>query len=382
MAPSDQKTSPPRLIEDNDSLAAFLQSVRNDTRLAVDTEAASYHKYHDRVYLVQISTTTDTAIVDPISIEDLSPLGAVLADPKVEITFHDADYDLRVLDRDYGFHAEPLFDTRIAAQLLGEPGVGLGALLKDFFGLELDKKLQRADWSRRPLTAEMIDYAAADTSHLLALRDKLEERLKKRKRLHWAQEEFGRLRQVRWSKPEEVGFLRIRGAKALRGRHLSALRSVYDWRETQASNLDRAPFRVLGNEALLAMAQALPSGKRSLARVAGVPASAVSRYGDDLVSALKEGIELPPEQWPTIERGRRPRTNKTAEARFARLKDLRNIRCKEYELEPGVICPNGTLMAIARAAPTSADLLGEIKELRNWQREVLADAEILSAVES
>jgi ribonuclease D len=151
------------LIESQTDLEALFARLRSAPLLAVDTEAASFHRFIDRVYLLQISSRDETAVVDPLAVESLAPLSLVLADPEVEVVFHDADYDLRLLDREYGFRATGVFDTRIAAQLLNEPGVGLAALLEKYMGVRLDKRFQRADWSARPLSPEMLEYAASDT---------------------------------------------------------------------------------------------------------------------------------------------------------------------------------------------------------------------------
>src|SRR5512134_3450456 len=198
----DPRQQSPILIERAEALASLARRLAANPRIALDTEAASFHRYVDRVYLVQLSSPAETALVDPLAVQDLSPVGALLSDPAVEKIFHDADYDLRILDRDYGFRARRLWDTRIAAQLAGEPAFGLGALLEKYFGIRLSKKLQRADWSQRPLTPEMIEYAAADTAHLPDLRDLLERRLRELSRLAWAEEEFVRLEEVRWTGPQ------------------------------------------------------------------------------------------------------------------------------------------------------------------------------------
>ena len=179
-----------RFIDTAPGVAALLAELGRPGRLAVDTEAASYHRYSDSICLVQLSTATITAVIDILRAPDLSGLGTVLADPTVESVFHDADYDLRLLDRDHGVRIARLFDTRVAAQLLGEPGIGLAALLEKYQGIALDKKFQRADWSKRPLEPGMLEYAAADTHHLLALRDLLAEKLRDAGRLEWAEEEF------------------------------------------------------------------------------------------------------------------------------------------------------------------------------------------------
>src|SRR2546426_10367189 len=162
-----------------------MAALEREPLVAVDTEAASFHRYHDRIFLIQLSSPSRTEIIDPLAVADLSPVGRLLADPKVEKIFHDADYDLRILDRDYGFRARRLFDTRIAAQLAGEPAVGLAALLEKDAGGELAKEHQKGDWSRRPPSPAMLAYAAADTAHPPALREQLRARPAPPSRLAW-----------------------------------------------------------------------------------------------------------------------------------------------------------------------------------------------------
>jgi len=198
-------TAPARYVDTPPALAELIAAVRRESRVAVDTEAASFHRYHDRIFLVQLASPSLTAIIDPLAIADLSPVGGLLDDPKVEKIFHDADYDLRILDRDYAFRARRLFDTRIAAQLAGEPAVGLAALLEKYVGVKLAKEHQKADWSRRPLPPAMLAYAAADTQHLPALREALRARLAALGRLPWAEEECTRLEELRWTGPPEGG---------------------------------------------------------------------------------------------------------------------------------------------------------------------------------
>ena len=244
-----------------DALAQLIAAARGEPRVAVDTEAASFHRYRDRIYLIQVSTRDRTALIDPLAVADLAPIGALLADAGVEKTFHDADYDLRVLDRDYAFRATRLFDTRIAAQLAGEPAIGLAALLAKYLDVTLAKEHQKADWSLRPLPPAMLAYAAADTRHLLDLRDALERRLRELGRLSWAEEEFTRLEALRWTGAaggDTDGYLRVKGAKGLPPRALAAFRALHRWRESVAERDDKAPFRVIGNDALLAASRALP----------------------------------------------------------------------------------------------------------------------------
>jgi ribonuclease D len=375
--PVSRNKKQPLVVDDAKPFADLTKRLRKQPRIALDTEAASYHRYYDRIYLVQVSSEAETAVIDPLAVKDLAPIGEMLADPDVEIVFHDADYDLRVLDRDYGFHARNLFDTRVAAQLLGEPGVGLGALLEKYFDVQVDKKMQRADWSRRPLTDEMIHYAAGDTTFLLALRDTLAAKLEKAGRMAWAREEFARLEHLRWTTSNDgQSFLRVKGAKKLPPRSLAILRAVHQWRDGKAGELDRAPFRVLGNDAMITLAKAAPTTASALQRIRGVPDSAARRYSDELLAAVRQGLDTPEDKYPKVERGKRPKMTRATEAAFERLKSYRNRRARVVGIEAGVFCPNGTLQAIARAAPKTVDELEAIDELRDWQIEAL-DPEVL-----
>jgi len=371
----------PQVVTDEASLTALAARLRSEPRVALDTEAASFHRYIDRVYLVQVSSDRETALVDPLAFEDLEPIGALLSDPEREVIFHEADYDLRILHRDYGFEARNVWDTRIAAHLAGEPAVGLGSLLEKHFGVELQKNLQRADWSQRPLSDDMIAYAAADTAYLPDLRDTLSAALRQLSRLHWAEEEFARLEGVRWSSRSPPGqeFLSLKGAKALPPPQLAILRALWQWRDTRARELDRAAFRVLANDLLVALARAAPDTAAALAAVPGMSARVAQRHGPALLDAVRAGRATPARSWPRVERRPRERPDAAMEARLARLKALRTERAAAIGLDPGLVCPNGVLAGIARAAPSEAAALDDIPDLRRWQREVMGDAALLQA---
>jgi ribonuclease D len=358
-----------RLIQSQPELEHLMQRLRREPILAVDTEAASFHRFQDRVYLLQLSSRQETAVVDPLAVANFESLGEILADPAVEIVFHDADYDLRLLNQEYGLRATSLFDTRIAAQLLNEPGVGLAALLEKYLGVRLDKRYQRADWSARPLSREMLEYAAADTLHLLALRDILQSQLRERGRLEWAEEEFAQVSAARRTstEPDEPGFLRLKGAKALNSRALAVLRELFQWREDEARRTDKAAFRIMNNEPLLFMAKSPPRDLSQVKAVRGISAEQAERRGRDILAAVERGLSIPDRELPRLERTRRPPPDAAYEARLERLKAVRNTLAVRYDLPPGVLCPNGTLEAVARVNPATLDRMSEIRELRRWQ---------------
>ena len=371
------------LIQSQAELETLFARLRGAPLLAVDTEAASFHRFTDRVYLLQISSRDETAIVDPLAVESLAPLAGVLADPAVEVIFHDADYDLRLLDREYGYRAAHIFDTRVAAQLLNEPGVGLAALLEKYLGVRLDKRFQRADWSARPLSPPMLEYAASDTRHLPELRDILRGQLEARGRLSWAEEEFGLLDRIRWSPPDgEAGYLRLKGAKALKGRELAILRELYEWRDGVAQRSDRATFRILNNEPMLTMARQPPADMAALKAIPGIGGDQAERRGQEILAAVRRGLEIPEGDLPRIERTPRRPFDPAFEARLERLKAARNRLATELDLAPGVLCPNGTLEAIARTNPASLEALAMLPELRRWQLREIGEQLLAAAKEA
>ena len=371
------------LVEKQPEFEAVIQRARAAGRVALDTEAASFHRYHDRVYLLQVTAAGETTVVDPLALESMHPLGEILGDDQVEKIFHDADYDLRLIQHQFGYSTRNLFDTRIAAQLLGEPSIGLGALLVMYFGLKPDKRVQRADWSSRPLTAPMLEYAAGDTSHLAELRDILHSKLVEMNRLAWAEEEFALAVNTRWEPGEDdprVNFLRMKGARDLDRRGLAVLRELFEWREQTAARLDRALFRVLGNEALLYLAAHPVATQEELAAVRGVGRDLAERRGKELLAAIKRGLAVPDDELPKFERGpRRPPPDPEFDARVDRLKATRNAIAERLGLQPGVLCPNGTLEAIARANPQSVEEMQGIPGLREWQRRELG-SEFLAVI--
>lgn len=372
---------PARLVESQTDFDALFPSLLRGDLLAVDTEAASFHRYHDRIYLVQLSSRDASLIVDPLKVLDLGVLGQALASPALEVVFHDADYDLRLFDHQFGFRAARVFDTRIAAQFLNEPGIGLAALLEKYMGVRADKRFQRADWSARPLSPAMLAYAESDTAYLPALRDVLRSKLQEMGRLSWAEEEFALLETVRWadSGDAEPGWLRIKGAKAMAPREMAVLRELWQWREEEARRLDRAPFRILNNEPMLSMARTPPGDLVALGKVSGVGAETAERRGRKILAAVQRAISLPEASLPRLpKRVRRP-PDLLYEARVDRLKLLRNELAVRYELQPGVLCANQILEAVARANPRTLDELAAIPSLRRWQ---LAEfgAELLPAL--
>jgi ribonuclease D len=368
MAPTE--TDSAIYLDRPEAVDRFLDEISGITELALDTEGASFHRFLDRIYLLQLSTRDRSAIIDPLPVGSPAGLGALLESKSVEVVFHDADYDLRLLHQDYGWHVTNIFDTRIASQLLGLKSFGLAALLEQFFDVKLDKKHQRADWSMRPLTHDMLEYAAHDTRYLLQLKDHMKSDLERRGRLHWATEEFARLEGTRWQAEESMeGFLRMKGARDLTRPELAVLREVAHWRDTVAAQLDRATFRVMGNEVLLDLSRKAPRNVSELATIKGVPKGILERAGADIVAAVRRGLEVPEAELPKYPRSQRWNKDRDFDDKVARLKAVRDAAATRLELDPGVLCSRERLENIARTGARTVEDLATVPDLRRWQIE-------------
>lgn len=370
----------PDYLDTPTDAARFLDTLHDVRELALDTEGASFHRFVDRIYLLQLSSRDRSAIIDPLTAGNLPQLGTLVEHRDVEIVFHDADYDLRLLRQDYGWHVTNIFDTRIAAQLLGIKAFGLAALLEQFFGVKLDKKHQRADWSMRPLTDDMLDYAAQDTRYLLALRDELRGRLEKLGRLEWAQEEFTRLESVQFAADEpDTAFLRIKGARDLSRRELAVLRELVPWRDGLAKQLDRSTFRVVGNESLLELSRVAPADRAALGGIKGLSRSILDRNGNDILEAVRRGLAVPDSALPKFPRAPRWERDPDFDDNVTQLKAVRDAAAHRLELDPGVLCSRERLEIIARKKPTAIDELSDVPDLRRWQIGVLG-ADFIAAL--
>jgi ribonuclease D len=364
----------PRAVE------TFFTSIAHSRLIALDTEGASFHRFVDRIYLLQLSTRERTAIIDPLPIGVPQGLGVLLEDPHVEVVFHDADYDLRLLWQDYGWHVRNIFDTRVAAQLLGLRAFGLAALLEHFFGVKLDKKHQRADWSMRPLTQGMLDYAAQDTIHLLELRDRLKHDLERVGRWEWAAEEFALLEGTRWDEDDPANaYLRVKGARDLTRRELAILRELVPWRDEVARHLDRATFRVVGNEQLLEIARTKPDSREALGAIKGMPRGMIESRGQDVLDAVKRGVGVADTDLPRFPKPLKWERDPELDARVTKLKTVRDAAADRLSMDPGVLCARERLEWIARKNPRSIDEMREIEGLRKWQVDVMGK-EMLAAL--
>ena len=360
----------PPLLATAQAVADLCQEARKHLLVGIDTEADSFHSYHHKLCLIQISFSGVHALIDPLAVDrdGLQPLSDVLADPDVTVLMHGADYDVRVLDRDLGARVAGLRDTQVAAQLLGEEHTGLAALLQAYLGVLLDKRFQRADWSQRPLSADLLRYAVNDTAHLAALSTVLEAQLRARGRLEWWHEECAALEAIRWepSPVDPLAFDRMKGASRLQGEDRDRLAALYHWRDQTARSRDAAPFRVLRNEILLAVASAAPTTAAELAVVPGVSPGVVRRWGRDLLRVLAAVTPAPARQVrPRLE------VDRQREERLRALREIRDGLAVELSLLPGVLAPRAALEAVVDGSPNSLPAL-TICLQRRWRALVLA----------
>ncbi len=363
-------------IDTTEALAAWAERIGQGP-LAVDSEADSFHHYREKVCLVQLSAGGRHALVDPLAPIDLSPLCTPFADGAIRKILHGADYDIRLLGRDFDLTVSGLVDTMIAARLLGEPALGLAALLEKHLGVTLDKTHQRADWSRRPLAEPMRAYAIEDTRHLESLASILESRLEALGRTDWAREEWSRLESVRWSDRRDTDpepFRRTKGARALDRAGLAVLRELWHWRDAMARKRDQPLFRVLRDETLVALAKTPPSAIGDLARIPGFPDYLVrSPSANDLIAAARRGVSCPEAGWPEPRLDVRERLHPSVEARIVLIRQRRDELARALELDPSILASRGVVEEMAKRWEAGDDPW-EIAELRRWQTGLLRPA--------
>lgn len=358
-------------IERRADLEALSRDLLQEKVIAFDTEADSFYHYFDKTCLVQIGTPRGIYLVDPLALggpAELAPLGAVFASTAIQKIFHAAEYDIYVLKRDCGFKFTNLFDTMISAQLLGYPSIGLAALAERHHGVSIPKDEQRSDWSARPLTPSQLSYAAADVAYLLPLAETLADELAAAGRRGWADEEFEALTRREWPDRQfdELGYLKIKGARGMEKTSLAVLRELFLVRDARAREIDRPPFKVLGNRALLEIAERQPHALEELGEIKGVTDLILRRLGRDVLAAVARGTKRGHGPLPRLEGTGRRRMDRPTERRLAALKRWRARRASELSLDPGVLCPNAALEAVAAKNPAEATELTRIAELKPW----------------
>jgi ribonuclease D len=362
---------PVEIVSQSVQLDVAVQAMADSRAIALDTESNSFHHYPEQLCLIQIATLHKVYIIDTISLKELVPLKGVLVDDSIEKVVHGADYDIRSLDRHYGFPIRNLYDTNIAARFVGITQFGLAALLKDLLGITIhkSKRLQRTDWGRRPLSADALDYAITDVRHLLALRETLDQRLQALGRTAWVAEECSLLEAVRYTEPNlETAYLSLKGAKNLDGRSLAILQSLFLFREKEARRQHRPPFFVIPDAALISLAT---SPRATLSEVPGLRQTGLRRFGIGLQQALRDGLIASPIHRPPTMTAKRLSQEQTQ--RLSRLKAWRASLSATLSLDPSLLWPTVSLERLAKA-PGTLDVEFMSTNIRRWQRDQFASS--------
>jgi ribonuclease D len=373
------RSFPPAVYIDHDSdFLNLVEQLSKESLIAVDTESNSLYAYRERVCLVQLSTRSADYILDPLRIADLSPLGKLLADPKIEKVFHAAEYDLICLKRDYGFTLVNLFDTMVAARIIGHKFVGLNRLLAEYMEVDADKSHQRDDWGARPLSDEGLRYAQMDTHYLPLLRDIMLSQLEEKGLLVEARETLIEACDVPVvvNEFDPDGYWRIGIPNDLTRRQMAILREVYLLRDRLARERDCPPFKVFNDQVLLAMSENAPGTLNDLHRIKGMSTQQVRRYGRVLIQAVERGkrssLPFPPPRPPDLD--------PDVVERFTVLREWRKLRAEQRGVESDVIISKEALWALAYKVPVTIDDLNNIEGLGPWRLATYGD-ELLKVME-
>lgn len=360
---------PPQLITEPQELEDLAQTLADQPVIAVDTESNSLYAYQEQVCLIQFSTPEKDYLVDPLAIGDLSALEPIFASEKIEKIFHAAEYDLICLERDFCFEFANLFDTMLAARILGRNAIGLGSMLENEFGVHLNKRYQRADWGRRPLPPEMLSYARLDTHYLIPLRDRLQVELQDEKLWPLAQEDFHRLTQINGrngnghhNDKEPAMCWKVKGAYDLDGQQAAVLQELCRYRDHKARNLDRPLFKVINDRTLLAIAQEQPKRISELKRIPGMSKRQIERHGKALLAAVQRGLKNDPIRPP-----RSPRPDEDYVERVERLRRWRKGAAQKMGVNSDVVLPRDLMLSLAQDNPNQMDDLQQTLQDVPWR---------------
>jgi len=360
---------PPLLITTADDLCRLIEKLAPEPAVAVDTESNSLFAYHERVCLLQLSVAAGDYLIDPLQVNDLSPLATLFANPQQQKVFHAAEYDILCLKRDYHFEFANIFDTMVATRILGWPHLGLGTLLAEQFGVHLNKRYQRANWGERPLPPALLDYARLDTHYLLPLRDRLLSELHNCHRQEEAEAEFARLAHLQ-PPPENGSQWRTHFRRLLKGNHRltpeqsAVLQALCYARDQQAQRLNRPPFKVISDTVLRDIAACCPRTPAALLEVKGMTPVQLRRHAAWILKAVEQGLTAPPEVTITPP----PPTEAIVLERYQRLRRWRQQKALQRGVASEVILPRQALWEIAQRFPRTMEALATIEQLSAWHR--------------
>lgn len=358
-----QKLPPPTWVATKEALQNMISALEKETSVAVDTESNSLYAYQEQVCLIQFSTPSEDFLLDPLALPDLSSLAPLFSNPKIEKIFHAAEYDVICLERDFGFKFANLFDTMIAARILSYQAVGLGKLLEQKFGVKVDKKFQKANWGKRPLSDEMLNYARLDTHYLIELRKILKEELINAGRWQLAQEDFEMATIVNGKnhRTQIAAWERVGKRAKLDPRQATVLDAVCQAREELAAKMDRPTFKVVSNKLLVRLAEETPRSRDELAE-SGMTPHQIRRFGKPFLRAVRHGLQA-----ELVKRTRHPRPSDAYLLRLDKLRNWRKERAKEIGVESDIVLPRTLMEEIAKENPNTEHELAKIMDKSPWR---------------
>ena len=367
-------------IESDTELQQVCEDLLKEKIIGVDLEADSMYCFKEKICLLQIATEKQAFLIDPFEIKADPFFVRVLENTGVMTVFHGSDFDIRTLDREYQARVKNLFDTEIACRFLGVRERGLGALLKKHFNVDANKKFQKEDWSKRPLSRDMIEYSVLDVTHLIEFQDILSRQLMEKGRLSWAREEFEIQAKVRYEGNHSLPlFLKFKGAGKLENRTLAVLESLLGMRLGIAEKKDLPLFKVISNDSIMAMAVEKPVTVERMLQMRALSPKQASMYGGLCVDAIVRALALPHKDLPSYPKMRRPKRDEKAEQRIERLKKMREKLSLAMDMEPGLLLNNTAIEGIAVKNPGTCEELLEIDPIRRWQVEAMGE-DILSTL--
>jgi len=356
-----QPLSPPIWVATQSELHALVKELSQHSSVAVDTESNSLYAYHEQVCLIQFSTTGTDYLVDPLALDSISMLEKIFANPKIEKIFHAAEYDLICLKRDFDFSVTNIFDTRWAVRVLGYAKDGLDGLLGEKFNVKVNKKYQKADWGKRPLSAEQINYARLDTHYLLPLKDMLQAELDEKGLLQLAREDFERACDVEIPAVKPVLWERVANNHSFSTRELTILKEVFECRERIAADLDRPTFKVIGDKILLEIAHLPPQHLDDLFGL-GLSHKQVKLWGKDVLQAVERGQTA-----PVVKPQQPERPDDAFLSRLDALKTWRKNAARKMKVESDVVLPRQLMETIAENAPRNIPELSDLLSGSAWR---------------
>jgi ribonuclease D len=369
-----------QLIDSQRGLAAFIEKARKAQMIAVDIEGDSMFHFQEKVCLIQIAANGHTAVVDPLAVQDLSGLKPLFESASICKVIHGADYDVRSLYRDFGITVENLFDTQLASMYVGWQETSLEAVVARRFGVELDKRCQKKDWSRRPLAGDMAVYAASDVIYLIPLARTLMQELDQQGRLHWVLEECRLLSKVRPTENnDDPLFMKFKGAGRLESRQLAALEGLLQMRNAIARQKDRPLFKVIGNAALKKIAITMPTTLSQLKESGELSDRQLEMYGNAVMEALRNVYNIPEDELPCYPRLRPARLSSRVPARVKVLRARRDQLAANLQLNPALVLNRALIKAIAVDNPKDIADLKKVEGMHQWQVEAFGQ-EILKAL--